>query len=66
MTILECPNNDDGEIDIIDSDGSPEDGEMTFQCVCMECGCRFEIVCDISIKRINVIDRNEKESNNNI
>jgi hypothetical protein len=55
MTILECPNNDNGEIDIIDQDGSPEDGEMIFQCYCMDCGCRFEVYCDISIREIKVL-----------
>jgi len=50
---LKCPNNDGGEIDIIDSDGSPEDGQMTFQCVCFECDCRFEIYCDVIIREIH-------------
>ena len=55
---FECPNKDDGMLDIIDEDGGPEDGSMVFQCVCMECGCRFEVTCNITIRSITILSDN--------
>ena len=56
MIEAKCPKCGSFNFDEYDSDGSVDDGQMTFKCACLEsdCNCEFDFVCDVIIKSVEI------------
>ena len=63
MIDVECPKCKSGFFDITNTDGGVEDGWMVFYCTCLEgeCGCQFELNCNIGIKSVKVYENQDTE-----
>ena len=56
MIEAKCPKCNSENFDCYDTDGCVDDGQMIFNCECMEenCECEFDFICDIIIKDIKI------------